>query len=138
MTPSDDEPDRPAWDLPGERFDHLGEAAIEAELETGRREETVREAKRHVLVRLAVVVAGSVVCLFGIALLVLPGPGLLVLLAGLVMLSSEVPFAARLVDRVRARLPQDADGKLPTSTIVMMVVVAVFFVAASTWFTFLR
>ena len=42
------------------------------------------------------------------------------------------------VDRVRARLPQDEDGKLPRSAIVTMVVMAVVAMTASIWFTLLR
>ena len=123
---------------PDFRFERLEQAAIEAELDSGRREATVEQAKRHLLVRIGVVVAGTVVCLVGLLLLVLPGPGLVVLLAGLLLLSTEVPFAARLVDRVRARLPQDEDGKLPRSAIVTMVVMAVVAMTASIWFTLLR
>lgn len=123
------------WD---ERWERLEEAAIEAELDTGRREPDIQTAKRHILIRIAIVVAGSLVTLLGLLLLVLPGPGLLVVLAGLLLLSTEVPFAARLVERVRERLPQDADGKLPTSAIVSMVVVAVLALGGSIWFTLLR
>lgn len=122
----------------GERFERLEEAAIEAELATGRSEETVEEAKRHILVRLGIIAAGTVVTLIGLVLLVAPGPGWLVILAGLLLLSKEVPFAARWVDRVRARLPQDENGKLPTSAIASMVAVAVAFTVGSLWFAFGR
>jgi uncharacterized protein (TIGR02611 family) len=122
----------------GERLDRLEEAAIEAELATGRAEETVEEAKRHVLVRLAIIVGGSVVTLIGLVLLVAPGPGWLVILAGLLLLSKEVPFAARWVDRVRARLPQDENGKLPASAIASIAAVTLFFVVGSLWFAFGR
>ena len=53
--------------------------------------------------KLAVTVVGTVLSLAGIAALVLPGPGLLLLLAGLVVLSTEFDWAARRVDTVRAR-----------------------------------
>ena len=43
------------------------DAAIEAELETGRREPTVEAAKRHVLMRLVRVVLGFCVLIAGIA-----------------------------------------------------------------------
>ncbi|HSL59185.1 MAG TPA: PGPGW domain-containing protein [Acidimicrobiales bacterium] len=103
------------------RLERLEEAAIAAEFETGEREETVEEAKAHLLVRIARILAGTFVVLAGTAMLVLPGPGLLVIAAGLSILSIDVPFARRLLDQVRARLPQDADGSVPRWVLVMSV-----------------
>lgn len=120
------------------RFERLEAAAIEAELETGAREETVEEAKRHILWRVGRISLGVVVLTAGLLMLALPGPGWLTILAGLVLLSEDVPFARRLVGKVRARLPQDEDGKLPTSAIVSMVAVAVAVTAGSIWFALLR
>jgi uncharacterized protein (TIGR02611 family) len=120
------------------RFDRLVGDAVEAEYDTGRREETEAEAKRHVLVRIARVSAGVVVLLLGIAMLALPGPGLVTIAVGLGLLAADVPFAARLLENVRRRLPHDADGKLPRSTIVMMVVVSVAAVAGSIGLTVWR
>ncbi len=51
--------------------------------------------------RATLVVIGGVVLLIGVALLVLPGPGLLLVLAGLWMLASEFPALERYVDPVR-------------------------------------
>ncbi len=48
-------------------------------------------------------VAGAVVLLAGIALLVLPGPGLLLVLAGLWMLAFQFPRLERYLDPVRDR-----------------------------------
>jgi uncharacterized protein (TIGR02611 family) len=121
--------------LAGARMEHLVENLIETELETGKREETVEQAKRHILVRIARISAGVVVLLLGISMIFLPGPGVIVIAIGLGLLAQDVPFARRLLDKVRARLPQDADGKLPRSTIVMMVVVGVGAVALSIGFT---
>lgn len=53
--------------------------------------------------KLAVTVVGTVLLLAGVAALVLPGPGLLLLLAGLVVLATEFDWAAKRVDTVRAR-----------------------------------
>ena len=121
-----------------QRFERLEAAAIEAELETGRREETVEEAKRHILWRIGRVTLGTIVLVAGLLMLALPGPGWLTILAGLVLLSEDVPFARRLVGKVRARLPQDEDGRLPTGAVVSMVAVAVVVMAGSLWFTVLR
>ncbi|MCX7619851.1 MAG: hypothetical protein N2037_03275, partial [Acidimicrobiales bacterium] len=114
-----------------QRFEQIVEHALEVELSSGRREQTVEEAKRHILVRIGIIVVGTVVLLAGLAMLPLPGPGMLVVALGLGLLALEVPFAARLLDRIKDRLPQDEQGKLPRSTIVMMVVMGVIATAAS-------
>jgi hypothetical protein len=62
--------------------------------------------------RATVAVAGSVVLLVGIALLVLPGPGLLLVLAGLVILASEFPALERHVDPVRDRAMKAAEDSV--------------------------
>jgi hypothetical protein len=51
---------------------------------------------------------GGLLVLLGIVLIPLPGPGLLVVLAGLVILARDYAWAARLVDKVRARAGQAA------------------------------
>lgn len=51
--------------------------------------------------RVTLAVAGGVVLLVGVALLVLPGPGLLLVFAGLAMLASQFPKLDRHVDAVR-------------------------------------
>jgi len=52
---------------------------------------------------LAQAVAGGVLLLVGLALLVLPGPGLLLVLAGLILLSNAFPRLERFVEPVRVR-----------------------------------
>ena len=62
---------------------------------------------------MAIAVIGATVLLFGIALLVLPGPGLLVILAGLGILAFEFAWAKRLLEKGREKLkrrkPPSAD-----------------------------
>ncbi len=106
-------------------------AAIAAELETGKREETTEEARRHVLIRIGRMGAGAALVLLGIAMTVLPGPGLLTVAAGLLLLSRDFPWAARMLDRVRARLPQDADGQTHRGVIVASIVLAALSVVGS-------
>ena len=48
-----------------------------------------------------VAVAGSMVVVVGLALLVLPGPGLLLLTAGLALLATEFAWAQRWLTRLR-------------------------------------
>lgn len=61
------------------------------------------------MTRLAVAVLGSLLLLAGAALLVLPGPGLLVIAAGLAVLASRFAWAARLLERVRTRAYAELD-----------------------------
>jgi uncharacterized protein (TIGR02611 family) len=122
----------------GERFEKLVEYALEAEMASGHPEETVEKAKRHILVRVGIVVVGTLVLLVGLALLALPGPGLVVVALGLGLLATEIPFAARLLERIKGRLPHDESGKIPRSAIVMMVVVGVIATGASIAWTIFR
>jgi uncharacterized protein (TIGR02611 family) len=122
-----------------ERFrERLREAAIEAEFETGRHEETVEEARSALHVRLARMTLGTILLVAGVLMLALPGPGWLTIAAGLAILAKDVAWADRMLERVRRRLPADADGSVSTWVVVGSVVVAVVAVAASIWWTFLR
>ncbi len=56
--------------------------------------------------KLAVTAAGPLLIFVGIALLVLPGPGLLLIGAGLALLGTEYHWAHRLMEPVRKRLEQ--------------------------------
>jgi hypothetical protein len=49
------------------------------------------------------IAAGSGLVLIGIPMLVLPGPGLLTIFAGITVVSSEFEWAERLVDRVKEK-----------------------------------
>lgn len=59
--------------------------------------------------RAGILVAGGVLVLVGLALLVLPGPGLLLVFAGLVLLAREFPALDRYVVPVRERALQAAE-----------------------------
>jgi uncharacterized protein (TIGR02611 family) len=120
------------------RWEALREAAIEAEFETGRREDTVEEAKAAIHVRLARMSLGSLLLAAGVAMLALPGPGWLTIAAGLAILAKDVAWAERALERVRRRLPADEDGSVSTLVIVASVGVAVLAVAGSIWWYFLR
>lgn len=116
----------------------LEAAAIEAELATGHREETVEEAKRQLLKRALRITGGVVVCGVGLALLVLPGPGLVVLAAGLALLAQDVPFARRLLERVQKRLPAGEDGEVSRPFLVLCCATGVLFMTVSLWWAFFR
>jgi uncharacterized protein (TIGR02611 family) len=124
-----------------DRLEQIEQAAIETEIETGVHEDTVEEAKRHIVWRLARISAGAVVTICGVMLIPLPGPGLVVVALGLGILAQDVPFARRLLDKVEDRIPRHEDGTLPTSAkalLVLSVVLAVLFTCVSLWWTFLR
>lgn len=99
-----------------DRMHRMAEAAVEAEFETGRREESVREARAHILVRLARMIGGFGIILIGIVLLPLPGPGWLIIAVGFVLLSQDFVWAERTLARIRRRLPQDSDGRISRRT----------------------
>ena len=121
-----------------DRLEQLEAAAIDAERSTGAREETVAEAKRHILLRIARVFLGFVVLIAGLLMLPLPGPGMLTIAAGLALLASDVPFARRLLDRVRERIPADADGRVSRPVLFGGLAVSACAVVFSVWWKFLR
>ena len=62
--------------------------------------------------RATLAVVGALVLLVGVALLVLPGPGLLLVLAGLLILASEFPALEKYVDPVRERAEKAAEDSV--------------------------
>jgi uncharacterized protein (TIGR02611 family) len=62
----------------------------------------LHKRQHPVLRKVIVAVIGFVLIAIGAALLVLPGPGILVILAGIAVLSLEFPWAKALFDRIRA------------------------------------
>jgi uncharacterized protein (TIGR02611 family) len=86
--------------------------------------------------RILVIIAGSAVTITGVAMLVLPGPGFLVMFAGLAILSSEFEWADRLKQRVRERA--ELAAKATGVSVRAIVFVGIFFavvlsVAAWIW-----
>jgi uncharacterized protein (TIGR02611 family) len=82
----------------------------------------VRMTRRHGR-RVVIAVVGGAVVLAGLALCVLPGPGLLTIAAGLAILATEFEWARRLLHRVRqkARTTYDrargrSDASAPTGS----------------------
>lgn len=61
---------------------------------------------------LAQVVAGGTLLVLGVALLVLPGPGLLLVLAGLILLSNVFPRLERFLAPVRERAVKAAEDSV--------------------------
>lgn len=109
------------------------DAAVEAELQTGVREDTLEQARRHVVWRLLGAVGGFVLIGAGIAMLPLPGPGWLVIILGLTMLPFR--WADRTVTLIRRRIPGvPEEGSIPTRTwVVMGTLVVAFGVVSIVW-----
>ena len=114
-------------------------AALQAEYRTGRREQTEEQARRNIVVRLAIIVIGGAVLLAGLAMLVFPGPGILVSLFGLGILAREFEWANRWMKTLRSKSRVDDVGRLPIWAQIALGLVSMAAVAAgSTWALFLR
>ncbi|MFD5968512.1 PGPGW domain-containing protein [Streptomyces sp. NPDC060311] len=81
--------------------------------------------------RTALGVLGAVLLLIGVALLVLPGPGLLLVFAGVVLLARAVPALDRFVAPVRVRAMRGAEESVASGwRIAASVLVGLFLLAA--------
>ncbi|MFN7968146.1 MAG: PGPGW domain-containing protein [Acidimicrobiales bacterium] len=99
-------------------------AVYEAERGTGVHEETEAEVRRSLALRMTRMIGGFVLIGIGASLLVLPGPGWIMILIGL----SLLPFAwaERTIQAIRRRVPGvPEDGAIPPRTWVMIGVVTV-------------
>src|SRR5919109_1025308 len=76
----------------------------------GVRERRERHRERSRIVRAAVVLAGFVVVLAGLAMIPLPGPGLLVSALGLAVLALEFAWAERLLERTVDRMAKTSES----------------------------
>ncbi len=56
--------------------------------------------------KVAIFIAGSLVLIAGVVMLVAPGPGLLGIIAGLLILSTEFEWAQRYLDTARRKLKE--------------------------------
>lgn len=75
----------------------------------GVKERRERHRERSKVVRAAVVLVGFVVVLAGLAMIPLPGPGLLVTAAGLAVLALEFVWAERLLERAIDQMGEATD-----------------------------
>ena len=62
--------------------------------------------------RIAVTIVGSAVLLAGIAMLVLPGPGILVIIGGLAILATEYVWAQRMLTKAKEKANQAKNAVL--------------------------
>ncbi|MFD8596876.1 PGPGW domain-containing protein [Kitasatospora sp. NPDC059646] len=66
----------------------------------------------HPVARVVLGVAGVTLIGIGVVLLVLPGPGMLLLLAGMVLLARAIPAFSRFVEPVRLKAMQGAEASV--------------------------
>jgi hypothetical protein len=118
-------------------LEQLLDDAVEAEIDL-EHEPSVDEAERGLVRRVVRIVAGFVLVFVGLALLVLPGPGLLVIAAGLGLLSRDVPFARRWLRIVRARIPESEEGEIAGWVVIGSASLAVVSVIGSIGWLVLR
>jgi uncharacterized protein (TIGR02611 family) len=74
---------------------------------------SVRELLRFILKsakRVAVLVIGGALLAGGVAMLVTPGPGLLLIIAGLAVLATEFAWAEAMLDRAKERATKTKDA----------------------------
>ena len=119
-----------------DRFDRLREAAIQAEYDTGHREETEAEAKRNIVLRLGTIALGFVVLIGGLLMLVLPGPGIVGVIAGLAILARELAWAERLLEYAKEKSRVDQVKHQPAWVQVVLWGITIVAVAASAWYVF--
>lgn len=125
----------PPGDSAGRRA-RLRAAALEAEMNTGRRERTEERAQRSIIVRIAVIAFGTLVTLAGIGMLVLPGPGIVVVIAGLGILATEVSWAERLLAYAKKKANVESVTAQHPWIKPVSIVLMVLGVAASLLYTF--
>ena len=108
----------------GDIADDLTAAVYEAERATGEREGSLEEVRRSLALRGLRTVGGFVLIGIGVSLLVLPGPGWIMIIVGL----SLLPFAwaERTIRTIRRKVPGvPEDGTIPARTWVVIGVVTV-------------
>ncbi|MEZ5138654.1 MAG: PGPGW domain-containing protein [Acidimicrobiales bacterium] len=120
-----------------ERIELLKEAAIQAEYATGRHEETEEEAKRHIAIRIGTIVVGFIVLIAGLAMLVLPGQGIITVIIGLTILSRELPWAERMLEYAKKKAKVDELKQQPVWVKAIAWGFTGLAIAASAWYVFL-
>lgn len=93
----------------------------------GVRERREKHLERNRIVRVVVAIFGFLVVLAGLAMLVLPGPGLLVIAIGLGTLALEFVWAERLLERTVDKMDEAADAvkrSSPTQRVLGVVLLA--------------
>jgi uncharacterized protein (TIGR02611 family) len=118
------------------RMERLREAAIAAEYATGRQEETEEEARRHVIIRVGTIVVGFLVLIAGLAMLVLPGQGIITVIIGLTILARELPWAERMLEYAKKKAKLDELKQQPVWVKCVAWGFTAVAIGASVWYMF--
>jgi uncharacterized protein (TIGR02611 family) len=108
----------------------MEEAPRKRRLIDGVRERREKHLERSRIVRIVVAIFGFLVVLAGLAMLVLPGPGLLVIAIGLGILALEFVWAERLLERTVDKMEEAADTVKRSSPLQQALAVALLALAA--------
>ncbi len=119
------------------RRERLRDAALRAEYDTGVREETEEQARRHVVLRIGTIVVGFVVLIAGLAMLVLPGQGIITVIIGLTILARELPWAERMLEYAKKKARVDELKQQPLWVKGVAWGFTALAIAASIWWMFL-
>jgi uncharacterized protein (TIGR02611 family) len=109
----------------------MQEAPRRRRLLDGVRERREKHLERSRIVRVVVAIFGFLVVLAGLAMLVLPGPGLLVIAIGLGILALEFVWAERLLERTVDKMEEAADTVKRSSRTQQALGIAVMALAAA-------
>jgi uncharacterized protein (TIGR02611 family) len=96
----------------------------------GVRERRERHLERNRLLRIGFALVGFIVVLVGVAMLVLPGPGLVVIAIGLGILALEFAWAERLLERTVDRMEEAAETVKKASRAQQLLLAAAFAAAS--------
>jgi hypothetical protein len=113
---------------------------------TGQRFERYYESRhntpRGLVKKILLISMGAVVVLVGIFFLAVPGPGLVVLLIGAILIARESLFVSRLFDRIEPRVSALAIRcrriwqRLPIGVKILLTVTVAALTAAVCWFAY--
>ena len=101
----------------------------------GVKERRERHRERNKVIRAAVVLGGFVIVLVGLAMIPLPGPGLLVVAAGLAVLALEFVWAERLLERTIDQMSDATERVKRASRAQQVILVFLGVLAAAAAFT---
>jgi uncharacterized protein (TIGR02611 family) len=134
-TPTDAPTDHAAAPVQTRR-ERLREAAIQAEYATGVQEDTEEQARRHVLIRVGTIAVGFIVLIAGLAMLVLPGQGIITVIIGLTILARELPWAERMLEYAKKKAKLDELKHQPWWVKGIAWGFTALAIAASIWYLF--
>jgi uncharacterized protein (TIGR02611 family) len=109
----------------------MEEAPRKRRLLDGVRERREKHLERSRIVRIVVAIFGFLVVLAGLAMLVLPGPGLLVIAIGLGILALEFVWAERLLEKTVDKMEEAADTVKRSSPLQQALAVALLALGAA-------